>query len=263
MSNDIAIVIPARYASTRFPGKPLAKIGSKTMLEHTCSKALAASQQLNNCPVIVASEDERILTHAEQIAGVTSIITPVDCPTGSDRSLAALKALDIKPRIVINLQGDAPLTPSEYLTAIAQPLLDDRNIAVATPVIQLPWEALDTLRTNKKQTPFTGTSAVLDQNNNAIWFSKNILPAIRNEDKLRTHMPLSPVYQHVGLYGYQYDALAQFVTLPESHYEKLEGLEQLRLLENGFTIRAVKVVSQGYSAGIDTPKDIERAEKYL
>lgn len=263
MTQKIAIVIPARYGSSRFAGKPLAKIGSKTMLQHTCDTALEAVKTLGDVAVIVATEDQRVFEHAQSILGVIAVMTPDSCLTGSDRVLAAIDALNISPQVVINLQGDAPFTPSHFISQIAQVLLDHSEYSVATPAVQLTWEELDKFRESKKTTPFSGTTVVMDQQQKALWFSKNIIPAIRGEEKLRLKESYSPVYQHIGLYGFQLTALRQFVALPESVYEKLEGLEQLRLLENGFSIRVEKVSYGKYGPipGVDTPEDLKRAEE--
>lgn len=259
---SVAIVVPARFASSRFPGKPLAKIGCHTMLEHTCFAALKAAQSLNQCDVIVATEDERILNHAQEIKGIQAVLTPDTCLTGSDRVLAALEALSLSPKVVINLQGDAPFTPAHFLIQIAQVLLDYPDYSVATPAVRLTWEALDSLRESKKNTPFSGTTVVMDENQKALWFSKNIIPAMRHEKKLRESDIYSPVYQHIGLYGFQLEALKKFVSLPESIYEKIEGLEQLRLLENGLSIRIEKVSYGKHKplSGVDTEEDLKRAE---
>lgn len=263
MTQKIAIVIPARYGSSRFEGKPLAKIGPKTMLQHTCDAALEAAKKLGNVAVIVATEDQRIFDHAQSIVNVIPVMTPDSCPTGSDRVLAAIDALTISPQVVINLQGDAPFTPSHFIAQIAQVLLDHPEFSVATPAVQLTWKELNQFRESKKVTPFSGTTVVMDANQKALWFSKNIIPAIRGEEKLCLKESYSPVYQHIGLYGFQLDALRKFVALPESYYEKLEGLEQLRLLENGLSIRVEKVSygKHGPIPGVDTPEDLKRAEE--
>ena len=263
MIKKIAIVIPARYGSSRFEGKPLAKIGPHTMLEHTCHTALEAAKSLDDVAVIVATEDQRIFEHAQLIAGVISVMTPDSCPTGTDRVLAAIDALSIKPEVVINLQGDAPFTPPHFISQIAQALLDHPSYSMVTPGVQLTWQELDDLRKSKKTTPFSGTTVVMDAHQKALWFSKNIIPAIRGEEKLRLKESYSPVYQHIGLYSFRLEALRKFVALPESYYEKLEGLEQLRLLENGFSIRVEKVSYGKYGPipGVDTPEDLKRAEE--
>jgi 3-deoxy-manno-octulosonate cytidylyltransferase (CMP-KDO synthetase) len=262
MTRKIVIVIPARFASSRFPGKPLAKIGQYTMLEHTCRTALEAGKNFDSASVMVATEDARVFEHARQIKGIIPVMTPDSCPTGSDRVLAAIDALSLEPEIVINLQGDAPFTPPHFISQIIQAMLDYPQYAATTVATQLNWKELDDLRESKSITPFSGTTVVMDAQQKALWFSKNIIPAIRNEAKLRLIDPYSPVYQHIGLYGFRLDVLRQFVALPESHYEKLEGLEQLRLLENGFSMRVEKVAygEHGPIPGVDTPEDLKRAE---
>lgn len=256
----ISIAIPARYGSTRFPGKPLAVIGGKTMLSRVVELARGAG---NDIDVFVTTDDDRIAGHAQEI-GAECVMTSPDCATGSDRVLAALKQRSEMPDHVINLQGDAPFTPPQVLTALINAIKTDKP-EVVTPVHRLSWTDLDRLRESKKETPFSGTCAVINSAGNALWFSKNIIPAIRKEDDLRGHDKFSPVYQHMGVYGYRTDILEKFCALPQGHYEKLEGLEQLRLLENGITIRAVEIeIEQGQiQSGIDTPEDLKRAEKLL
>jgi 3-deoxy-manno-octulosonate cytidylyltransferase (CMP-KDO synthetase) len=128
----------------------------------------------------------------------------------------------------------------------------------------MSWEDLDEMRVRKQETPFSGTSCIVNAQDEALWFSKNILPAIRKEDQLRATEPLSPVWRHIGLYGYKRSALEAFVALPEGHYERLEGLEQLRFLENGFRMRAVKVPAFPSAMwGIDTPQDAAHAESLI
>ena len=133
-----------------------------------------------------------------------------------------------------------------------------------TPIVQMSWADLDEVRERKKETPFSGTSCIVNAEDEALWFSKNILPAIRKEEKLRETEALSPVWRHIGLYGYKRAALERFVSLPEGHYERLEGLEQLRFLENGMRIQAVKVAAAPSAMwGIDTPQDAAHAEKLI
>lgn len=259
-----AIIIPARYGSTRFPGKPLTMIGGQTMLSRVVTLARKAIENID-CEVTlaVATEDERILKHAEEL-GVHCVMTSDNCATGSDRVLEALKKIAPHTDFVIGLQGDAPFTPPEALVQMVDAYKNDSRIQVVTPVINLRWEELDALRKQKEITPFSGTTVTINKQGIALWFSKNILPAIRKEEKYRSD-EFSPVYQHIGLYGYAVKTLEKFVSLPEGHYEKLEGLEQLRLLENNIPIQTIKLsVPLGLAqAGIDSPEDVERAEKLL
>lgn len=256
------IVIPARYGSTRFPGKPLALIAGKTMLQRVAEAAGKAAEGLGT-QVIVTTDDERIADHARAI-GQQVIMTPSECPSGTDRALAAIQQLPSLPDVVLNLQGDAPLTPPHIVRAVLE-ALQDPAVEVATPVTQLTWDALDRLRRNKLNTPFSGTTAVVGPDGQALWFSKNILPALRKEDALRVKGAMSPVFRHIGLYGYKRQALEAFSRWPESCYEQLEGLEQLRFLENGVKIRAVVVEYGHYPAmsGVDTPEDVVRAEALI
>ena len=258
-----AIIIPARYGSTRFPGKPLTMIGGQTMLSRVVSIASQAAANIPNVTVAVATEDERILNHASEL-GVTAIMTSDNCATGSDRVLEAINSMEDDFDFVLGLQGDAPFTPVEAPIKMLEAFKTNPDIEVVTPVINLRWGELDNLREQKKITPFSGTTAIIDKSGKALWFSKNILPAIRKEETYRDN-EFSPVFQHIGLYGYRVDILKKFVSLPQGHYEQLEGLEQLRLLENGITIQSVKLdVPAGLAqAGIDSPEDVERAENIL
>jgi 3-deoxy-manno-octulosonate cytidylyltransferase (CMP-KDO synthetase) len=258
-----AIIIPARYGSTRFPGKPLVKIGGETMLSRVVKIAKDAAK-ITGATVAVATEDERIKTHCDEI-GVSCVMTSDDCKTGSDRVLEAARKLGGGFSFVMGLQGDAPFTPVEAPVEILEAFRDNPSIEVLTPVVRLRWTELDALREAKKTTPFSGTTCVTDAHGKALWFSKNILPAIRKEKEMRLESEYSPVFQHIGLYGFRYDILEIFMSLPEGHYERLEGLEQLRLLENGISIQTVTLeVDAGLAqAGIDSPEDVKRAEEIL
>ena len=253
----IAIAIPARYGSTRFPGKPLAEIGGQSMLSRVVD--LARSSGIED--IFVTTEDQRIADHADAI-GAECVITSDNCATGSDRVLEALQKREDMPDFVLNLQGDAPFTPPAAIAAILKAFEDSPE--VATPVHRLSWSDLDRLREAKATTPFSGTTAIV-KDGKALWFSKNILPAIRKEEAMRENDTISPVYQHMGLYGFRTDILERFCALPQGHYEQLEGLEQLRMLENGITITAVEIdIADGdIQSGIDTPEDLARAEKML
>lgn len=259
------IVIPARYGSSRFPGKPLKLIQGRSMIERTSANAKTACTQIENADYVVATDDARIEFHCQD-KNIPVVLTSSDLKTGTDRAWAALTAYesrhDHKIDVVINLQGDSPFTPPEHLLAIYETLKKGGD--VATPYIQLSWDNLDRLREDKRTTPFSGTTVVTDKDEKAIWFSKNIIPAMRHETVLCTETKLSPVKRHIGLYGYTKAALKAFTELDESSYEKLEGLEQLRLLENGFHIQAVEVQPAKISiSGIDTQEDLDRAEALL
>lgn len=265
MSAKFAIAIPARYGSTRFPGKPLAEIAGKTMIARVLEIAKKAAEPYDDVSIFVASDDKHIADHVRNDLGAACINTPTSCKTGSDRVLSALRQLSEWPDFIVNLQGDVPFTPPHVIQKLFDRFLKDPKAEVITPVHRLSWEGVDALRESKKITPFSGTTTVINENGDALWFSKTILPAMRNENDLRESSPLSPVYRHLGIYGFRTDILETFCSLPEGVYEKIEGLEQLRLLENNIRISAVeiemdKVVLQ---SGIDSPEDITRAEAYI
>lgn len=233
------------------------------MLSRVASIAQQAAQNFKNVTIAVATEDARIEEHCGQI-GIPCVMTSDNCRTGSDRVLEAATQMGGEFDFVVGLQGDAPFTPVEAPVKMLETYIGDPDIEVVTPIVQLRWAELDALRESKKVTPFSGTTCVTDAKGRALWFSKNILPAIRKEGELRRD-EFSPVFQHIGLYGFRFDVLRKFVTLPEGQYERLEGLEQLRLLENGISVQTVtlKVDAGMAQAGVDSPEDVERAERIL
>ncbi len=255
-----AIVIPARYGSTRFPGKPLVRIAGRSMLARVVDVGRAAAQGRDDVRLLVATEDRRIADHAADI-GVDCVMTSDACATGSDRVLEAADKSGTFD-FLISLQGDAPFTPPDAVRRMVDAARADHGIDVVTPVVRLRWAELDALRAAKKTTPFSGTTAVVAPDGRALWFSKNILPAMRREDRAGV---FSPVFQHLGLYGYRTDILRRFVSLPQGYYEQLEGLEQLRFLENGITVSTITLdVDAGLAqAGIDSPEDVTRAESIM
>jgi 3-deoxy-manno-octulosonate cytidylyltransferase (CMP-KDO synthetase) len=253
------IVIPARYGSTRFPGKPLHQINGASMLVRTARVAMRAGEAAG-ARVIVATDDPLIRDHANA-EGVEAVMTDSELPSGTDRALAAMHLIEPGADFIVNLQGDAPLTPVAHVAAL---IAHAHKADVVTPVVRLSWEALDNLRERKKITPFSGTTCVRGADGRAIWFSKTIQPAIRNEAKLRGQQEMSPVLQHIGLYGYKRQALERIAKLPLSHYEELEGLEQLRFLENGLSVYAVDVQPSPLPmSGVDTPEDAAHVEAML
>jgi 3-deoxy-manno-octulosonate cytidylyltransferase (CMP-KDO synthetase) len=258
------IIIPARYGSTRLPGKPLALISGKTLLSRVVDVAKETARRQPNVQVIVATDDPRIEAHCRELQ-VQSVMTDPECATGTDRVLAAAKKLSERPDFVLNLQGDAPFTPPDFLEALIEHTKKVPHLEMVTPVCRLSWEELDKLRENKKKTPFSGTTAIVDNEGRALWFSKGVLPQIRDEEKWRKKGPQSPVFGHIGLYGYTIPFLEQYVKWPMGHYEALEGLEQLRVLENGGSIHAVIVDYKGRPrmSGVDSPEDVVRAEKVI
>jgi len=270
------LVIPARLGSTRFPDKPLAMINGRSMLSWVTGLAEEAREMyLSEQPsadegkdtrvvdIIVSTEHERVMQHATDI-GVRAIMTSESCATGSDRAWATYQALNQSYDAVINLQGDAPLTPPHFITEVIR-LLTSPDVQVATPAIRLTWDELDALRKNKITTPFSGTTVITDKSGRALWFSKIIIPALRTEAQLRSASSFSPVLRHVGIYGFRPAVLEKFAAFPQGTYENLEGLEQLRLLENNIPIHVAVVdhFGQPCFTGVDSPEDIGRVEALL
>ena len=258
-SSSALIVIPARFASKRLPGKPLLSIAGRSLLARVHAVAQAAAAHSHDTHVVVATDDQRIADHA-QAFGADVVMTDPALGSGSDRAFAAAMAQAQRPDLVINLQGDAPFVPPSVVAGLIDALRGG-DADVATPVYRLDWERLDRLRAHKAHAPFSGTTCIRNGDGRALWFSKTILPAMRDEEKLRTAEPMSPVWQHLGLYGYRLSALQWFAQAPQSPCEMLEGLEQLRFLEGGRTIATIAVEPPLHAmSGIDTPADLALAE---
>lgn len=223
--------------------------------------ARAAMAGRSDVALVVATDDAEIADHARAV-DCPAVMTDSAIATGSGRALAAALAMPHAPRFVVNLQGDSPFQPEGALGAVIAAL--EEGAQVATPVIALDWPALDALREHKLRSPFSGTTCARAPDGRALWFSKTIIPAIRNEEKLRASEPCSPVWRHVGLYGYALDALRRFEACPPTGLETLEGLEQLRLLELGIPVMTVAVDPPVFdSSGIDTEADIVRVERLI
>lgn len=255
------VVIPARFSSSRLPGKPLVAIAGRTLLERVVDLARRAVRDRDHVAIVVATDDRRIADHAEALGCEVTMTDPA-ITSGSGRALSAARQAQVAPRFIVNLQGDAPFLPATALAHVLRALAD--GAAVATPVVPLSWAALDQWREHKRVAPFSGTACIRGTCGHAVWFSKTIVPAIRDEAALRAAHALSPVFRHLGLYGYTLTALEAFEALPPSRYERLEGLEQLRLIEAGIPIRTVLVDDPDIAmSGIDTSADVALAEQLI
>ena len=239
-------VIPARYASTRFPGKPLAAIAGKPMIQHVWENASTASRLSE---VWVATDDERIAAACSTF-GASVVLTSADHPTGTDRLAEVAEGLDAD--IVVNIQGDEPLIEGRVIDIAVEALAEDREAPVAT-VVHLAGPEVGPNPDRVK--------VVLDQNLRALYFSRSPIPAQRG-DPLPSERPAPPFYQHVGLYAYRREFLLEFVKLPRTPAEQSEELEQLRVLEHGYPIRAA-IIEDWESAPVDVPEDVERVESLL
>lgn len=264
-SGHILIVIPARYASSRLPGKPLIKIAGVEMVKRVADIAACISKSNEHCEYVVATDHPSIMEFCAEY-GIPSVMTAESCRSGTERCHDAVSKQAIKPDLIINLQGDNPLCPPHIIQAIIDTWRKD-HAAVYTPCIRLSWAEYDRLVESKKTTPYSGTTVLVDNRGYALAFSKNIIPAIRKPDKARATMPISPVRRHVGLYAYTHIALESYFSLPESIYENgdIEGLEQMRFLENELPIKMVEVDYRGRktTSGVDSPEDLARVEAII
>lgn len=256
------IVIPARFASQRLPGKPLIEIAGRTLLARVIDVAREGARRIGNADIVVATDDMRILDHASGL-GCDAVLTDAAIGSGSGRAWAVARERKAEPPIVVNLQGDAPFAQPAMIAALIDALRDSA-CGMATPVVQLSWNALDALRRHKQASPFSGTTCTRRTDGRALWFSKAVIPAIRGEAQLRRAGPLSPVFRHIGLYAYRFAMLGRFEATAPTPYERLEGLEQLRLLETGEDILTVQVAAPAHvMSGIDTGEDVAMAERLI
>ena len=258
----VAIVIPARFASSRFPGKPLAPLrgpdgDAKPLIQWSWE---AAMRVRGADDVVVATDDDRIARAAEGF-GARVAMTPESCGNGTERCAAALDALAPDTHIVVNLQGDAPLTPPHFVEALIEAMRADDAIAVATPAVHAMPELHRRLLNDQAEGRVGGTTCVRDVAGDALYFSKAVIPhvgAARHGD------PALPVFFHVGAYAYRRAALLDYRAARATPLELLEGLEQLRFLENGVPVRVIEVDARG--AGIwelNNPEDVPIVEAGL
>ena len=255
------IFIPARYASTRYPGKPLAELrqrdgGTKSLIQMSWE---AACQVKGVDDVYVATDDARIAEAAEAF-GAKVVMTAESCDNGTARCADALANIDDKPDLIINFQGDAPLTPPWFVEALIEAMQTDKTVGMATPVLRCDRQTYDAFKNDRANGRVGGTTAVFDTQMNALYFSKEVLPYIGPG---KVEEPI-PVFHHVGVYAYHPDALAQYVASPICALEQLEGLEQLRFLHNGIPVRCVEVDAKGRVFWeLNNPSDVPLIEKAL
>lgn len=263
--SDVAIIIPARFASSRYPGKPLAVLKgasgvSRTLLERTVSAGRRVAQLSGeDIPVFVTTDDARVADEARRI-GVDVIMTSGSCRNGTERVAEAVELADLSSEIIINLQGDAPLTPPAFVTALINTMRVDDSVEISTPVLLCDQVSTRNLLADRAAGRVGGTTVVVNRLGQAMYFSKEVIPY------LPTHAEASvgQVYHHVGLYAYRKPALRAYRDMEQSILETLEGLEQLRFLEHGKPIKAVEVSAHG--AGfweLNNPSDVAVIEKML
>lgn len=261
--SDACIIIPARHASTRYPGKPLALLrGASGKALSLIERSVIAAQNASGgeIPIYVATDDRRIADEAHRI-GVDVIMTSPECRNGTERVAEAVRRAGIKADIVVNLQGDAPLTPPHFVTALIETLRANPDCHVATPCLRCDAETVENLLADRKVGRVGATTVVFNRRGNALYFSKEVLPFTNGKGMVDG---VVPVFHHVGLYAYRPSALAAYASSETTPLETLEGLEQLRFLENGHPIRAVEVTAPGAVFWeLNNPSDISLIEAYL
>ncbi|TYB81941.1 3-deoxy-manno-octulosonate cytidylyltransferase [Maritimibacter fusiformis] len=257
-----AIIVPARYASSRYPGKPLAELrlpdGSRKSLIRMSWEAACRVPGVDG--VFVATDDDRIKDAAEGF-GADVIMTDSACENGTARCADALARAGIAPEIVVNLQGDAPLTPPDFVSALIEVLRADPEVQVATPILKCDRAKYDGLIADRKNGLVGATTAVPDHHGDALYFSKEVIPWLPADVAASDDIP---VFHHVGVYAYRPAALAAYQGWRVSQLEVLEGLEQLRFLANGMKVRCVEVAGQGRQFWeLNNPGDVARIEAAL
>lgn len=233
-------VIPARYASTRFPGKPLVDIRGKSMIQRVYERATLA-QRLD--AVVVATDDERIAAHVEAFGG-RAVLTRADHPSGTDRCQEALERVGGSYQYVINIQGDEPFIHPEQIDELAAVL--DGQVELATQMIAV--------KSHQQLFNAGEVKIVLNHQNDALYFSREVIPHLRGIPSSEWH-ERHTYWCHVGMYAYRADVLKQITQLPVGRLEQAESLEQLRWLEAGFRVRCVPTSYQ--AACVDTPEDLQ------
>lgn len=238
-------IIPARYASTRFPGKPLALLGDKPVIQHVYEKVAAVLEA-----AYVATDDERIYDVVKAFGGQV-VMTRTDHKSGTDRIEEAIEKIGGEWDVVVNVQGDEPFVAKSQLDTICH-CFDDPTTQIAT--LGKPFESMEAV-----QNP-NSPKIVVDNMGFAMYFSRSVIPYVRGKEKSSwlTHYPF---LKHLGIYAYRKDVLRQVTQLPQSSLEIAESLEQLRWLQNGFKIKVGTTDVE--TVGIDTPQDLERAEEFL
>lgn len=255
---NFIVIIPARYASTRFPGKPLAMLGGKYVIQRVYEQAIKVLDQ-----VYVATDDVRILKAVESFGG-KAIMTRTDHKSGTDRAFEAYNKIETRDRhrllsndtVIINIQGDEPFILPEQIKELMR-CFNDPHTQIATLVIpfsKIKGSTLETLR--NPNVP----KVVIDDNNFAIYFSRSIIPYQRNVEK--DEWPSHHIYmKHIGVYAYRADVLSEITKLPQSSLELAESLEQLRWLQAGYRIKVG--ITDMQTIGIDTQDDLQQAETFI
>jgi 3-deoxy-manno-octulosonate cytidylyltransferase (CMP-KDO synthetase) len=258
----VGIIIPARYASSRYPGKPLAHIkGASGIARSLIERSwLAAKAVPDVAHIWIATDDERIADAAHSF-GADVLMTSPECRNGTERCAEAIGLVTDPTDIIVNLQGDALLTPSEVVTSLVSHMRDDCEVMVATPAIRCTPSLYRHLIEDQAQDRVGGTTVVADSHGNALYFSKRVIPHLPPDYDLTGEIP---VYLHMGVYAYRAEALGRYSAAPPSLLEQLEGLEQLRFLDAGIPVAAVNCETPRWDViELNNPSDLAPIEDIL
>lgn len=258
----VLLVIPARYASSRYPGKPLVELrGATGEARSLIRRAWDAAGQVDGVDrVVVATDDSRILEAARDF-GAEAMMTPESCRNGTERCAAVAAGPGGDHDIIVNLQGDAPLTPPWFIESLVAALEEDPGRPVATPVLRCDAEALRGFLDDRRHGRVGATTAVFDRSGRALYFSKEVIPFTGRD---LAPAEAIPVFHHVGVYAYRRDALLRYPDWPVGPLERWEGLEQLRFMENGTAVHCVEVDARGRAFWeLNNPNDVPRIEAIL
>ena len=259
---SVLIVIPARYASSRYPGKPLVPLTgatgqAQTLIERSWHAACAVSGVDR---VVVATDDARIEAAAHAF-GADVVMTSEHCANGTERCAEAHDALGGGYEIIVNLQGDAPLTPAWFIEGLVDGLRAAPEAEVATPVLRCDGATLRGFLEDRKAGRVGGTTAVFGAARQALYFSKEVIPFT---SQTYADADQTPVFHHVGVYAYRPEALASYPSWPVGPLETLEGLEQLRFMENGRQVLCVEVEAKGRQFWeLNNPSDVPKIEAMM
>ncbi|WP_272002505.1 3-deoxy-manno-octulosonate cytidylyltransferase [Roseovarius sp. ZX-A-9] len=259
---SVLIAIPARYASSRYSGKPLATLtGATGETKSLIQRSWEAACQVKGADRIVVATDDARIRDAAAGFGAEVVMTSPDCANGTERCAEAAQALGGGFDIVVNLQGDAPLTPHWFVEDLVAGLRDDPDAEVATPVLRCDGRALNGFLEDRRNGRVGGTTAVFGARNHALYFSKEVIPYTPGT---YADTDATPVYHHVGVYAYRPAALAAYSGFTPGPLEALEGLEQLRFLEQGRSILCVEVDARGRQFWeLNNPEDVSRIETMM
>lgn len=238
-------IIPARYGSSRFPGKPLALLGGKPVVQHVYEKV---AQVLD--ATFVATDDERIYRKVVEFGG-QAVMTSPHHKSGTDRICEAVEKIGGDFEVVVNIQGDEPFIQRRQIESVCA-CFDNENTQIAT--LGIPFKTMEEVENPNSP------KIVVDNRGEALYFSRSVIPFVRGEER-KDWLRAYPFLKHLGIYAYRREVLSAITRLPQSSLEQAESLEQLRWLQNGFRIKVGQTDIE--TVGIDTPEDLQRAEVFL